>query len=326
MSVFTPHHVARPAVPPGLLALMLGGLAAVSAPAQSDDPGASATLRVSVRMAFSSEVFSDVNENDARAAIKVWTRTLAQQHNIEMSPEPMFLRSRDAVVAAFRNNHLDACALTLLEFAALGELADPHEIFCSTYEGVVVERYVLLVPAEGGPINVAGLRGRKLLVQRDARSILGPVWLDVLLAERGLDRANGFLGEFKPETKLTRVVLPVFFGQADACLVTRRGLDNMIELNPQLGRRLRVLETSPPVVPGMFCFRRGVDTLARKRLTEAITGLNQSPAGQQMLTLFQTSKIEVQSAEVLTSSLALLEQHRRLVPASKRPGATLSTR
>ena len=42
------------------------------------------------RFGFSSTTFSDVNENDAKAALKVWTQTLAKERGLSVDSEPIY--------------------------------------------------------------------------------------------------------------------------------------------------------------------------------------------------------------------------------------------
>ena len=41
----------------------------------------------------------------------------------------------------------------------------------------------------------------------------------------------------------------------DACVVARTGFETMCEINPQIGKQLKVIASSPEVVPAVFCFR-----------------------------------------------------------------------
>lgn len=301
----------------GIAGIVWGLLTTVPPDGRAEEPPP--TL---IRLAFSSEVFSGVNENDARAAVKAWTHTIAGERRIRLPAEPIILPGLDKVVAAFRDNQVDACSITAIEYEATREWLASDEMLTATYQGVAKEQYVLLVRSESGWTNVSHLRGRRLLAFDNARTCLALCWLDLLLAEKGYGRASNFFGGIRKESKLTRVVLPVFFGQTDVCLVTRRGFESMIELNPQLGRRLRALETSPPYLPGMFCFRRQMPALDRQKLVEAILELDRHPAGRQMLTLFQAERIELRPTHLLDSALELLQRHRALPQTPSDPVVT----
>ena len=103
-----------------------------------------------------------------------------------------------------------------------------------------------------------------------SRASLAPVWSETILAREGLGSASGFYGQITTASKISQAVLPVFFRQLDACVVTRSGFETMVELNPQVGRQLKVLASSPPVVPVVFCFRASYDSPIRAKVLEEI--------------------------------------------------------
>ena len=79
---------------------------------------------------------------------------------------------------------------------------------------------------------------------QNSRMSLALAWLDIALFNDGCRPVAEFC-RVEQNKKLTKVVLPVFFRQNDACVVTRRGFKTMSELNPQVGQQLRVLASSP---------------------------------------------------------------------------------
>ena len=116
--------------------------------------------------------------------------------------------------------------------------------------------------------------------------------------------------------KPSRLVLPVFFGQADACVVTQRSFEVMKELNPQLGRQLSVIARSVPVVPSFLCFRAGVSPQLRERYVNVARKMQTTVSGLQLLTIFQSDSLAVLPPESLESARALLAQRAHLMEAT----------
>jgi len=106
--------------------------------------------------------------------------------------------------------------------------------------------------------------------------------------------------------------LPVFFGQADACVTSRRGFETMCELNPQVGRDLVTLASSPPLTVSFYIFRKNYRNSEREKVIKAISSLRRSPGGQELATLFQFEELAVKDAECLTSALNLLDRADRV--------------
>jgi phosphonate transport system substrate-binding protein len=117
-------------------------------------------------------------------------------------------------------------------------------------------------------------------------------WFDTLLLQKESAPAIEHVSRVTYFNKPSRAVLPVFFQQADACIVTRRHFETMSELNPQIGQQLWVLASSPGLVPSMFTFLADSASPFKDWMLLEMKRLSDSPAGQQLLTLLQADSIE----------------------------------
>ena len=268
------------------------------------------------RVGFSSTMFTDVNESDAKAAVKVWAQTIARERGIETDPDPCILTGMTELASALRNKQVDMVALLTEEYRALSPAVRLTSFFVGYVGGRAEEEYVLLAHCDSGIESVVDLKGRRLIIQHKPAASLATRWLDSVLLEKGLRPTAEFLGRVSQNTKLSRVVLPVFFRQSDACLVTRTGFDTMSELNPQIGKALKILATSPKVIPGLLCFRADYASAFKDKILAGLRELHLSPAGQQVLTIFQGEKLEEIPPAGLQSTLDLLTHCEKLREAS----------
>jgi len=263
------------------------------------------------RLGFSSSTFTDINENDAKAGIKVWARTLLKERGLPVDPEPVILNDQKAIAQALRSGRIDAITLNADEYWRLGKDLIAGPFIGGLNEGRITEEYVLLVHQDSQIERIEDLRGRSLTLFHNSRLCLAPFWLDTVLVQSGFPRATEFC-QVTQNSKLSKVVLPVFFKQADACLVTRRGFKTMSELNPQVSQRLKVLAASPELVPTGFCFRRDYHDPLKDVIVAELARIKDTPAGAQILTLFQSGSLEAHPLSCLDSAFELLETHRRL--------------
>jgi ABC-type phosphate/phosphonate transport system substrate-binding protein len=148
---------------------------------------------------------------------------------------------------------------------------------------------------------------------------LANAWLATLLASQGLPAPERFFSSQESRSKLTQVLLPVFFQRADAACVTDRGLATATELNPQLGRDLRTLVVSPALVPGFFGFHRACPPAVRQRFEQALKSMGSDSASQQFLALFQTTALFTKTAAHLEPTLEMLRQYEKLGNQSLTP-------
>lgn len=263
------------------------------------------------RVGFTSSMFADVHQNDARAAIKIWAQLLAAEHGIPIDGEPLIIDSQVAG-RMLREAAVNAMGMLVTEYPALveGNRFDP--IFVTRYQGALAERYVLLAHREGAVRRVADLRGRSLLVHDNPRACLASPWLDVVLDDSGLPVATRLARAVRSDPQLAKVVLPVFFRQADAALVTRSGFETLAELNPQLRQKLVVLAESEDIVPAVFAMRAAYASTFRDALLDALDTLDRTAAGRQVLTIFRGDSLERVAPSALDTAFGIIERHRSL--------------
>jgi phosphonate transport system substrate-binding protein len=256
---------------------------------------------------LSTSMFGDVKENDVKAAAKIWARTLYKERGVPIYEDVIIFENVEEVAHALRNRQVEAVVLQ--------KQIRSERVVVSVYDGSYTEEYLLLVHKDSRIERVEDLKGRKLMFPIHPRMALAEYWLDIVLANGGHGPAPKFFN-IEKLTKLPRAVLPVFFRQSDACVVTRRAFQTMCELNPQLGGSLKVIAASPKMVPGGFFFRSDASPSLRERTFASFEEVQKSPAYQQALILFQTQQLKVFPITILDETFALLAAHSRLIAAS----------
>ncbi len=287
----------------GALALTLGTSNWLAASLCAGDEGAP------IRMAISESVMGDVNLNDARAAMQIWIKRMRQQLNVVLDPK--LFSTPQEIAERTRKGELDVVALNVVEFRPLAELFDSSQVV-STAGAPGMEQYNILVKQSGTIRQLGDLKGRRLSVLKTSKMCVAPAWLGTILEQWRHGSAEQFFGSVTTEAKFARVVLPVFFGQADACLTTKRGFDTMCELNPQVGRELKVLVSSPAMVVEFYVFIKNYRSDNRAKLLKAFSDLRASQSGQQLASLFQLEELVSRDASCLASGLRILMAAERL--------------
>src|ERR1035437_4253823 len=280
------------------LALMLGAGGCLAAALEAADGGAS------VRLAISETVVGEVNLNDARAAMLVWTKRLTEDLNVVIDPK--LFNSTQEIVDRTRKGQLDAMAVNVIEYRQVADLLDSSQIIGAA-GAAGLEQYLILVKQNSGIRQIGDLKGRRLCTLKNPKMCVAPAWLFTILEEGHHGPAEQFFGPVVTDSKFSRVVLPVFFGQVDACLTTKRGFDTMCELNPHVARDLKVIAGSPLMVVNFYIFRKNYQGVNREKLIKAILSLPNTVAGRQLATLFQFEDLGVRDASCLGSVLGVLD-------------------
>jgi phosphonate transport system substrate-binding protein len=275
-----------------------------------------------VRLAISETLVSDVNLNDARVAMAMWLKQMMVDLNVSIEIVPKVFEPTAEIVRRVRSAQVDAAAMNIIEYRQLADVLDPRT-FIGQAGPSGAETYVVLVKRSSGMQHLGDLRARRLARLTGPHMCLGPAWLATVLDEAHLPPAEQFFGSITQDGKAARVVLPVFFGQADACLTTKHSFETLCELNPQVGRDLAVIACSPEMVLLFYAFRKNYSGPARERFARVYTDMRASAASQQVGMLFQFEHLETKDIVALRPGLAVLEKAERLRGKTPAAGGSL---
>jgi phosphonate transport system substrate-binding protein len=296
--------VSQPAVVLVSFLLILVGI--ISAfPAAASDAG-SGRFRVS----FSPGMFTEVNMTDARAVVRVWAQTIAKERGIDTDPDTAIFKDFEEMSRALQANLTDAVGMTVVEYEKLHRDTLLAPLFVSLVGGTPAEQYLLLVHSDSGIDGIGRLHGRSLTLLNNVRACVAAAWLGTLLTQKGLKSAAEFFGTVTPVTKPSQAALPVFFRKTDACVLTRSAYATLCELNPQIEKKLKILESSTELVPAVFALRGDYDPPFKDKLLNALQNLHETPAGQQVLTVFLADRLEQRPASALQSAMDIIQRHR----------------
>ena len=284
-----------------------------------------ATSEEIVHMGFSRSIIGEINENDTMAALKLWGTQLVLGKDNKITVQLAMFNDIWEIENALNQNTLDLINLSAVDFFHLQHLISHEQFIFAVYGGSLTVEYLLIVREKSRFADIKDLNKAVLRFPKDARSALGSVWLDIELAKTGLPPVKQFFGKVEPVNKITEAVLPVFFGKTDACLVTRDGFDTMAELNPQISQRLRIMAASRGYIPGFLGFRKNYQSKVKSIIVDNLQNWHQTPAGYQLLTMFQMDNLVLKSIDVLGPTMELIKEHQHLLGAESgifRPQST----
>ena len=264
------------------------------------------------RIGFSRSLFTNVNENDAKASIRAWAKAIADEYSIDVDPSARILTNFQDIHRALIDRQIDSIALQFEEYLDISGNFETEHWFLTRTSGKLYEEYLLLAPVNGKIRYFEDLKGNNLILHNSFRTSLAVYWLKSIL--KGGDISYNDLETNVEITKvgnISKAVLSVFFGKVDACIVTNSGFNTMVELNPQIGRKLHVIMKSPSLIPAIFCFRKNFDSPQKEKILTAFRELHTTIAGQQVLTIFQAEAlVEVEETDISTTKKFILEARK----------------
>ncbi|MGO8760276.1 MAG: phosphate/phosphite/phosphonate ABC transporter substrate-binding protein [Terracidiphilus sp.] len=265
-----------------------------------------------LRVAISTETLAGATVNDARAAYRVWWTQVGQRlgyRHFEMLNQ-IFVPSAQ-LIQMIRAGQVDCFALTAWEYASVMDFVDSKFLVVEDYAADGID-YLLLVQ-NGSPYRtIEDLKGGKLLLQHHRDTAMLRAWLSIELAKAGRPDVDQFFESPEMHEQISQVILPVFFRTAQAAGITRRAFNMAVELNPQLGRSLRIIATSPKVVADGFLFRKGCDPEDRREFQQTLERLDTIPEGRQVLALYQIIGYATRSCSILNGTVEMIHQYERI--------------
>jgi ABC-type phosphate/phosphonate transport system substrate-binding protein len=300
-----------------LLALACILLPPLSASADRND-GIPAILRVGI----SSQLFPDLDHNDVRIAMGLWTREVARRIGVESQMQPVIFTRPADMLAAVNRGELSVISLPALEYLQVRETAPLIPLIVSSSNNGRGKSFVLVTHRSSGITTLKELNGTSIILP-PSRNRASHLWLDVLLLREGKRNRNGFFRQVREGAKASQAIMAVFFRQADAAIVSRDALETSKTLNPQMARQLNVIAESNYLLDGVTCIPRTSSTRYAAAFQQAALHLHENTVGKQILTLFQLERTVLFHPSQLAGVEELVREHNRLLA---RPSKRLQNR
>ncbi len=246
-----------------------------------------------------------VNIKDARVAMEMYFNRASHDYPTYTVKFEM-LTDVASTAQMIRQGRLHFIGLSGADYLDLRDLYPVVPLFVSSQVNEPVEPYVLVVRKGMTLEKMAQLRQRRLRVEHIAGRRIDLMWLDVLLDEHALPAKDSFFTSIQETEKPIRIILPVFFGQAEACLVSQSAFDTMIELNPQVGRKLTVLKRSPGFIKSVTCVADYIDDALADKVVGAAMDLRRVEYGRQLMLIFKTKRNFLFNRDFLAETERLL--------------------
>lgn len=219
----------------------------------------------------------------------------------------------DSAAEMFRNQALHGISLSGVDFLRLKDRVELDPLFISSRQEKPLEAYVLLVPKRIASLKeLAAVSERRLIVEKFGVHNVGQVWLDTVLREQGYSAGDSFFTSIKKVDKPARMVLPVFFGQAEAGLVPESAFQTMAELNPQIGQRLRVLMRSPEFVRSIHCTSPSLNDELVAAIKENAINMADNVDGRQLMMIFQFRSQHLFKPDYLRETERIYAKYKKL--------------
>ncbi|MBN2161481.1 MAG: PhnD/SsuA/transferrin family substrate-binding protein [Pontiellaceae bacterium] len=277
-----------------------------------------------IRYGYSMDLFAGVNETDALAAFTVWGESVLDYYGLEGTLEPVELTGFEMTRDALRENRIDIVVIQPNEFFEMKDELDPTRLYCvESADGVGVQ-FLLLVRADSGIDELGDLKGGRFSGLDGGRTGgMADIWLNTMLMDRGYGMEKAFFADTVHSSNNSRTILDVFFGKRDACIVSASSFETMVELNPQVGRKLKILAESPRVIDVLLCVDKEYSQVHSGHLFDALEVMHETVSGRQILMVLKSEKLRKVSQEALEKTEEWCIRYMQLMEARENKGEAL---
>jgi hypothetical protein len=259
-----------------------------------------------LRMGFYLPAIRDANLADVKVSLGIWIEEIGKPYNVQITASTYDdMQSMRQALDRAELNFITAPGMELVEILKPDEV---RQGYARRHAGI--DEGLALIVANASPIRkFADLRGKR--VSRLDKDHLYNYFLEVqCLKVAGAD-CRDFLN-LKEERRDIQSVHDVFFGRTDAALVSLSTLRTAIELNPQVGNRVRVILDwkVKGLIFGMMT--RHTQDRYRYLIVNSVQEAMKTPRAKQVLELFKTDYIELVDADALEPYRHLLKEYQDL--------------
>jgi phosphonate transport system substrate-binding protein len=189
---------------------------------------------------------------------------------------------------AFEQGELDMIVAPPLLISRYFKREDLGDGFVGLLEGKKQERLLLITRTDKNIDRIKDLCGKRLeIIENDE---LADIFLDTLVLKE-LQKSYKNIGlSIQNQKKSNRVVLDVFFDKADIGVIYSSSYEVMVELNPDIKNKVKILSEYPIKGRNFSFFRHDYPLI--EELTSVAMGFPESPRGKQILEVFKTPEIE----------------------------------
>jgi phosphonate transport system substrate-binding protein len=270
-----------------------------------------------IKIGYMSNLFSQVDQKDAEAALEVWARKIIEENNLNYEATGIVFNDLVSVEQAISHDEVDLVSLNAMDYLFVRNNSHIEPAFVASRGDSILEELILLVHHDSGFNEIQNLESKSVKVLSGIYGQLPVLWLDTVLMKQGLPECGEFFKKIDSVEKSSSAILSVFFGQSDACIVSRDSFSTAVELNPQLGRDLRELISSPGLTISIACFRNNLADEHKGIIRDYIDKVSDDPAGIQILILFNTKKLVFFNPELLKSAESLVDEYHHLKSMQK---------
>lgn len=254
----------------------------------------------------------NLNREDVLASVRVWASKFGASSSSWKDTDGAIFTNTESIQRSLTSNKLDVIVMATHEYLQAASRLSARPALAYQHDGQIDLDYVLLVRRDSGISSPSQLAGKRIAMPNSGRHCLAVKWCDTLMSRDNVIRRERLAYEQKVVRKTTQAILPVFFGQLEGGIVIRSAFETAAALNPQIGQQIKILASSPRLVPVLVCFRNSIPEERKMKIRESALRLHETPGGFQTLAVSRLDRMVPWQQSYADGVVELLKQYERL--------------
>jgi ABC-type phosphate/phosphonate transport system substrate-binding protein len=251
--------------------------------------------------------YTAMHAKESRIAMQAILQKIFSPSHPDMHLNLDFLAKDTDLKSALTSKPYDVIASTGLDFLQLREYYHLRPLAILSKTDQPTDTFVL-VTRKGKTLQaLERLSNRRLMFEAGGSGEIACLWLDAVLKARGLPPHQIFFNSLRTGDKPSRILLPVFFGQADACVVQESAFALINELNPQIEKQLVILDRSAGFISMLISATDRLEDWARDMVLTETARMHTYSEGRQILTIMQMRQFFAFKPEYLEATETLYQ-------------------
>lgn len=228
------------------------------------------------------------NYKNSRSALNIWVKDFAlniyENINIEL------YRDKETVINDYINNKLDIIPITPYGYLKYKEKLDNNTMdywHLKKSKKNAYQKMYLITNIKSNINSISDLKDKKIGI--DTLNNFGKVFLEKTYIDSTKKSADNLISKIS-YNKSNSLVLQTYFSKYDAAVVTSFEYDIMLELNPAIKKKIKILKSSPEIFPYLLIFFNKNNTSENIKIFKEI--LNKFFASERKHELFDMLKIK----------------------------------
>lgn len=258
-------------------------------------------------------IYPNVSRTDGRLALELLMQKTIHRNAYPYGVKLSFIDPQADIPTAIKRGGYHFVTLSSIDYFKYHQIVQLDPILIPSKIENPTEQLLFLVGKDQDLPTIAKKEGRSLIIETGSSGDLSRLWLDTLLLDKGYPDSKQFFTIIRRVSKPSRAIIPVFFGQADACIITRHALKVIKELNPQIDHQVQTLYQSERLVRLMICATDKPSKEAVQNLINETTILDKNPDTRQAMTILQMKRFLRILPKNLVATEKLLVRHRQIM-------------